>query len=75
MSRAAKKYWEMNKAELAKATREFDREFVADKARRMNASERAEERRARRRGRPQNGKGSKKIHITLELGLLRAVFI
>lgn len=64
-----KKYWEMTKAELAESTKEFDQEFVADKARPMTAAERAEEKRARR-GRPKIGKGSRKIHITLERGLL-----
>lgn len=71
MRRATKKYWEMNKAELAEATREFDREFIADKARPMTPPERAEERRARRRGRPRVGKGAQKIHITLERGLVK----
>lgn len=72
MNKPAKKYWEMNKAELAQATREFDQEFIADKARPMNPRERAEERRARRRGRPRIGKGAQKIHITLERGLVKA---
>ena len=73
MSASTKKYWEMNKAELAAATREFDQEFIADKARPMTAVERAEERRARMRGpgRPKIGKGAQKIHITLERGLLQ----
>jgi hypothetical protein len=70
MKKPAKKYWELNKTELAEATREFDQEFIADKARPMNARERAEERRARRRGRPRVGKGSQKLHITLERGLV-----
>ncbi len=34
-----KKYWEMTKAELAESTKEFDQEFVADKARPMTAAE------------------------------------
>jgi hypothetical protein len=73
MSTTTKKYWEMNKAELAEATREFDEEFVADKARPMTPRERAEEQRARKRGpgRPRIGKGARKIHITLEQDLLR----
>jgi hypothetical protein len=72
MIASTKKYWEMNKSELAAATKEFDQEFIADKARPMTAAERAEERRARLRGpgRPKIGKGSQKIHITLERGLL-----
>jgi hypothetical protein len=71
MSRTAKKYWEMNKTELAEATKEFDREFIADKARPMTPAERKEETRARRRGRPRVGKGAQKIHITLERGLVK----
>ncbi|MFI5381148.1 MAG: hypothetical protein ACHRHE_17765 [Tepidisphaerales bacterium] len=72
MSATTKKYWEMNQAELAAATKEFDREFIADKARPMTPAERAQERRARMRGpgRPKIGRGSQKIHITLERGLL-----
>jgi hypothetical protein len=66
-----KKYWEMNRAELAAATAEFDQEFIADKAPPMTPAERAEERRARRRGRPRIGKGAQKIHITLERGLVK----
>lgn len=73
MSTPSKKYWEMDKAELARATREFDREFVAEKARPMTPAERAQERLARRRGRPQVGRGAAKVHITLERGLLKEV--
>jgi hypothetical protein len=40
----------MTKEELAKATKQFDQEFVADKSRPMTARQRLEERRARRRG-------------------------
>jgi hypothetical protein len=71
MSKPAKKYWEMNKSELAEATREFDREFIADKARPMTPAQRKEEQKARRRGRPRIGKGAQKIHITLERGLVK----
>jgi hypothetical protein len=71
MSRSAKKYWEMNKTELAQATKEFDQEFISDKARPMTAPQRAREQRARRRGRPRIGKGAQKIHITLERGLVK----
>ena len=51
MSKDAKKYWDMTKAELAAATKEFDREFIADKARPMTSAERDQEQRARLRGR------------------------
>ena len=43
MSRNKKKFWEMTQTELAEATREFDQEFVADKARPMTGPERAQE--------------------------------
>jgi hypothetical protein len=66
-----KKYWEMTKSELARATSEYDREFIANQARPMTSKQRAEERRARARGRPRIGKGARKIHITLERELLR----
>lgn len=71
MKKSNKKFWEMNKAELAEATKEFDREFIADEARPMSSKERAQERRARKRGRPRVGSGARKIHITLERGLLK----
>jgi hypothetical protein len=71
MSKTTKKYWDMNQAELADATKEFDREFIAYKGRPMTPAERNEERRARRRGRPRIGKGAQKIHITLERGLVK----
>jgi hypothetical protein len=67
----AKRFQDMDAAELAEATKEFDEEFVMDKARPMTPVERAEEHRARRkRGRPRIGKGSKKINITIERSLL-----
>jgi hypothetical protein len=46
-----KKYTEMNTRELAQATREFDKEFVAHRARPLNAAERRLHREARNRGR------------------------
>jgi hypothetical protein len=51
MNKPNMKYWKMKKSELAAATREFDEESIAGNARPMNAAERAEEKRARRRGR------------------------
>jgi hypothetical protein len=71
MSKPTKKYWDMNKAELAEATKEFDREFAAYKGRPMTPAERKVDQRARRRGRPRIGKGAQKIHITLERGLVK----
>ena len=65
-----KKYWEMNAKELAEATKEFDQEFVADKARPLTRADRALHRRAAKRGRPRVGNGAERINITVERGLL-----
>jgi hypothetical protein len=65
-----KKYWEMNARELAEATKEFDEEFVADRARPLSAADKALHRRAAKRGRPRLGKGAERINITVERGLL-----
>ena len=61
---------EMTAAELARATRAFDRPYVFEKARAMTAAQRAEER-TLRRGRPRKGEGTRKVSISLEGGLLR----
>jgi hypothetical protein len=68
----AKPYWEMNTAELREATKEFDREFVGETFRPATPEERARFERARKRGRPQVGQGSKTIAVTVEIGLLAA---
>ena len=66
----SKPYWEMNAAELQKATKEFDREFVGDSFRPATPEERARFERARKRGRPRKGLGSKTISVTVETGML-----
>ncbi|MGD0769365.1 MAG: hypothetical protein ABSB42_14375 [Tepidisphaeraceae bacterium] len=64
----------MTTAELRRATKEFDREFIADKARPMNAAELARNQQLRRRrGRPRIGKGAEKINVCLERDLLASV--
>jgi hypothetical protein len=70
-----KPYQEMTTAELRAATREFDEDFVADRARPMNKAERARWRQLRRpgRGRPRIGAGAQKINVCLERGLLAEV--
>jgi hypothetical protein len=69
-----KRFQDMNLAELRKATKEFDQEFIADKARPMNAAEQKRDRQLRRhRGRPRVGKGAEKINVCLERGLLESV--
>jgi hypothetical protein len=70
MKKKKKQLWEMNAVELAQATREFDEEFVADKARPLSAAGKARHRRAARAGRPRVGRGSQRINITFERGLL-----
>jgi hypothetical protein len=72
--RSQKRFQEMTTAELRRATKEFDREFIADKARPMNNAERARDRQLRRRrGRPRIGKGAEKINVCLERDLLACV--
>ena len=70
MRRPSKHPEEMSAAELARATKQFERPFVFARARPMTATERAQERKLRR-GRPKIGKGVKKISISVELDLLR----
>jgi hypothetical protein len=68
---APKRYQDMTTAELREATKEFDQEFIAEKARPMNAAEKARDRQLRRRrGRPRIGKGAEKINVCLEPDLL-----
>src|SRR3972149_5677026 len=66
----SKPYWEMNTAELREATKEFDREYVGDTFRSATPQEQARFERARKRGRPRNGLGSKTISVTVEKRLL-----
>jgi hypothetical protein len=65
-----KRYQDMNAAELAEATKEFDLPGTIERTRPMTATERAEEQRARNPGRPRVGRGSERINITIERGLL-----
>jgi hypothetical protein len=63
---------EMNADELAEATAEFDREFVADEFGPPDSAARARLNRARRkRGRPVRGRGAKAISVTVELSVLK----
>ena len=65
-----KKYWEMNAEELANATRMFDKDFVACKAKPLSVADRAQHRKAAKPGRPRVGKGAYRINITVEHQLL-----
>lgn len=69
-----KPYDQMNAAELARATSEYDNEFGADRhARPLTANQRALHHRAAKRGpgRPRIGKGAAKLYISMERGLLQ----
>ena len=70
MKKTAKHPEDMSAAELAEATKAFDRPFAFEQARPMSDAERAQERRLRR-GRPRIGKGARKISISMESGLLK----
>ena len=65
-----KKYTEMTTAELAEATREYDREFAFLKGRPLTAREKRLHAAARRRGRPRVGLGADKIRVSIERSLL-----
>lgn len=57
--------------ELARATAEFDREFIADTFQSLSSADRARWARLRRkRGRPRIGRGAKVIAVSVESGLL-----
>jgi hypothetical protein len=66
----SKPYWEMNTTELREATKEFDKEFVGDTFRPTTPEEKSRFERARKRGRPRHGRGSKTISVTVEAALL-----
>ena len=65
-----KPYTQMTTAELARATREFDREFIADTFGPLDAKAKERDARARRRGRPRRGKGAKVVSVTVERSVL-----
>lgn len=61
----------MNARELDRATKEFEREFVADSFGPPTPAAREKLQRAKRkRGRPQQGCGVKVVSVSLEKGLL-----
>ncbi|HOB76255.1 MAG TPA: hypothetical protein PKG54_17225 [Phycisphaerae bacterium] len=68
---SAKPYWEMNTEELARATAEFDQEFIVDTFKPLTPEQQREWRRIKRKlGRPRKGKGAKVISVSVERGLL-----
>src|SRR5262245_8946128 len=73
MRKGKKAYWDLTADELAEATKEFDREGVAETFRPMTPAEAAVWEAAakkRSRGRPRVGKGVKVISVGIEAGLL-----
>ena len=65
------KYSSMTTEELAKATREFDEEFVGLRSKPLSPEMRQRWLRARRKpGRPPVGRGAKVISVSVEKGLL-----
>ena len=71
MRKHSKPYDQMTTSELAKATAEFDREFIADSAVPAPPEEKARWLRAvRKRGRPRQGKGVQVISVSVEKDLL-----
>ena len=71
MKKNAKPYWEMTTEELREATKEFDEEFVGDKARPLTPKMKALWEKAKAKGEPQNGKAEKTITVRLDKALLK----
>lgn len=66
-----KPYDQMNAAELAEATREYDREQLGTPGRPLTKRDQALHRRAKKLGRPRKGAGSAVVGISIERGLLK----
>jgi hypothetical protein len=66
-----KPYWEMTTQELQAATKEFDKEFVADKAKPLSKAMRARWQRAKAKPpKAGNGRTQKIVAVRLETALL-----
>lgn len=70
MNRKPKPYSKMTTKELAKTTKEFDREFVSDTFSEPDVKARRRYNRAQRRGRPRRGEGAKVVSVTVERSIL-----
>lgn len=69
-----KQYWEMKPSELKTATRAFDESDVIDQSRPLTAEERRTWSRLRKkRGRPKQGQGFRRISVSIEAGLLKQI--
>lgn len=67
----AKPYWEMTTAELREVTKQFDEEFVADRAKPMTPEMRARWERAKAKvPPPENGRTEQTIAVRLDKALL-----
>jgi hypothetical protein len=67
----SKPYWEMTTAELRAATKQFDEEFVGDKARPLTPEMKARWQRAKAKGEPPaNGEVQAHIAVRVDKGLL-----
>lgn len=70
--RPSKPYWEMTTEELQEATKQFDEEFVGDKARPLSPEMRARWERAKAKGEPPaNGKAEAHIAVRIDKALLK----
>jgi hypothetical protein len=70
--KATKPYWEMTTAELREATKQFDEEFVGDKARPLTPEEQARWERAKAKGEaPQSDALQQTIAVRLDKALLK----
>ena len=69
--KTAKPYWEMTTEQLQEATKEFDEEFVADRAKPMTPEMRARWERAKgKSSRAENGQTEQTIAVRLDKVLL-----
>jgi hypothetical protein len=66
-----KRFDQMNTAGLDEAMKEYDQPFSFEKGKPLSAAGKAVHLRAAKRGRPLIGKGSERINITIERGLLK----
>jgi uncharacterized protein (DUF4415 family) len=70
--KTSKPYWEMTTEELREATKQFDEEFVGDKARPLSPEMKARWERAKAKGEPApNGKPEQTIAVRLDKALLK----
>ena len=70
--KATKPYWEMTTEELREATKQFDEEFVGDKARPLTPKMKALWEKAKAKGEPpQNGKAEAHIALAIDKALLK----